>query len=62
MTTLLTDPSRRPHADVLASYARPWIRKIEDITGFVRGQHAALVAGGTGSLVTPTEHVYPRTP
>jgi len=45
--------------DVLASYARPWIRKIEDITPFVRTQHAALARGGRETLVTPAEEVYP---
>ena len=48
--------------DVLVSYARSWIRKIEDITPFVREQHAVLGAGGIAALVTPTEHVYPNTP
>ena len=70
------DPDHGPHGepldrravqlglrgDVLASYARPWIRKIEDITPFVREQHAALVASGVGALITPTENVYPCIP
>jgi hypothetical protein len=45
--------------DVLASFARPWIQKIEDITPFVRAQHAALERGGREALVTPAEDVYP---
>jgi len=45
--------------DVLASYARPWIREIEDITAFVRTQYAALERGGREALVTPAEDVYP---
>lgn len=46
---------------VLASYAGPWIRNIEDITPFVRAQHDALVRGGRSELVTPREEVYPCT-
>ncbi|MEO8700740.1 MAG: DUF4291 domain-containing protein [Kofleriaceae bacterium] len=42
--------------DVLASYAKPWIRGIEDITAFVVDQHAAF---RKGALVTPREDVYP---
>jgi len=47
--------------NVLARYAREWIRKIEDITPFVREQHAALQREGTAALVTPLERVYPVT-
>lgn len=46
---------------VLASYARDWIRKIEDITPFVREQHAVLQREGTKALITPTERAYPVT-
>jgi hypothetical protein len=46
---------------VLAQYARDHVREIEDITPFVREQHAALKAGGIAALVTPAEHVYPVT-
>ena len=45
--------------DVLARYAHEWIRKIEDITPFVREQHATLQRDGTAALVTPLERVYP---
>ena len=44
---------------VLASYSREWIRKIEDITPFVREQHGVLQREGLGALVTPAERVYP---
>ena len=44
---------------VLASYARPWIRRIEDITPFVRDQHARLQRDGLAALETPSESVYP---
>ena len=44
---------------VLASYAREWIRGLEDITPFVREQHAVLKRDGTAALVTPLERVYP---
>jgi len=67
------DPDHGPHGEplerravqlglrgeALARYARPWIRKIEDITAFVRTQHGALARGGVAALVTPTEQVYP---
>jgi hypothetical protein len=46
---------------VLARYARDWIRGIEDITPFVREQHALLQRDGKASLVTPAERVYPVT-
>ena len=45
---------------VLAKYAREWIRKIEDITPFVRDQHAKLQRDGIAALVTPRERVYPN--
>src|SRR5262249_30816852 len=37
----------------LARYAKEWIRRIEDVTPFVREQH------GSDALVTPREDVYP---
>ena len=43
---------------VLASYARPWIQKIEDVTPFVRAQYDAMARGDIAALTTPTEHVY----
>ncbi len=43
----------------LASYARPWIRRIEDITPYVRAQREQLSAGSAGLLSTPVERVYP---
>jgi len=46
---------------VLASYARDWIRGIDDITPFVREQHEVLRKGGTAALTMPTERVYPIT-
>lgn len=45
--------------DVLARYARPWIRSIEDISEFV---HAQAKLRGTADLVTPREEVYPVAP
>lgn len=66
------DPYGRPVArravqlglrrSVLARYARDWIRRIEDITPFVRAQHAELQRGGVGALQTPAERVYPCLP
>jgi hypothetical protein len=44
---------------VLASYARPWIRKIEDITPFVAEQRVARTRDGAAGLLTPRERVYP---
>lgn len=44
---------------VLAKYAREWIRRIEDVTPFVREQHEVLRRDGTAALVTPLERVYP---
>lgn len=44
----------------LAAYARPL--RIEDLTGFVRDQRAALAKGGLDALVTPREAVYPCSP
>jgi hypothetical protein len=63
------DPSGRPverravqlglRGDVLQKYSREWIVKLENITPFVREQHAAFQRGGAQALATPTEHVYP---
>ena len=67
------DPDHDPHGqpvtrravqlglrgNVLARYAREWIRRVEDITPFVRDQHAQLAAGGLAALHTPAERVYP---
>jgi hypothetical protein len=43
----------------LRSYAQEWIVAIEDVTPFVRAQHAHVVAGRLDDLATPTERVYP---
>ena len=70
------DPDHDPHGNpvtrravqlglrgrILASYAKDWIRRIEDITDYVRGQHHRLRSGGPAALETPTEHVYPCLP
>jgi hypothetical protein len=45
--------------DALAGYAGPWIRKLEDITEYVRDQKARLDRGGLVDLETPAEDVYP---
>jgi hypothetical protein len=69
------DPDHGPHGnpverravqlglrgEVLAKYARAWIRKIEDITPFVREQHEVLKRDGESALITPAERVYPVT-
>lgn len=47
---------------VLADYARPSIVSIEDLTPFVRAQHARLQQGGVDAIETPEEHVYPCAP
>jgi len=44
---------------ILASYARPWIRRVEDITPYVRDQRARLQRGGVAALETPSERPYP---
>jgi len=65
------DPDHDPHGrpverraiqlglrgNTLASYAREWIVKLEDVTPFVREQAAVLAA--RGELVTPAERRYP---
>jgi hypothetical protein len=62
------DPSGRPverravqlglRGDILEKYSREWIVSIENITPFVREQHAVWQRN-RDALVTPTEHVYP---
>jgi hypothetical protein len=46
---------------VLAEYAKSAIR-IEDITSFVREQHARFRGEGPEALMTPSEAVYPCAP
>ena len=41
------------------SYADEWIVSIEDISDFVRVQHAVLTDQGLDFLMTPREEVYP---
>jgi len=63
------DPSGRPverravqlglRGEVLVNFAREWIVKIENVTPFVREQHASYQRGGGAALVMPSEHVYP---
>jgi len=48
--------------DTLAKFARPWIRKVEDITPYVRDQHARLTRDGIAALETPRERIYPCLP
>lgn len=45
--------------EVLARYAKEWVRRIEDITPLVREQHARV---NTAALETPVENVYPCLP
>lgn len=45
----------------LARFADEWILSIEDITPFVREQHAHVAKGAYGELVMPREEVYPVT-
>lgn len=70
------DPDHDPHGaavtrravqlglrgEVLAHFARAWIRRVEDITPFVHEQHARLRAVGHAALETPRERVYPCLP
>jgi len=70
------DPDHDPHGNpvtrravqlglrgaVLASYAKKWVRRIEDVTAFVHDQHARLRRGGVAALETPAETVYPCAP
>jgi Domain of unknown function (DUF4291) len=67
------DPDHDPHGhpvarravqlglrrEALRSYAGPWIRRVEDITGLVADQRGRLAAGGVAALATPSERVYP---
>src|SRR4051812_31774232 len=67
------DPDHDPHGrpverraiqlglrgDVLAQYARAWIREIQDISSTVAAQRARLATGGVEALETPSERVYP---
>ncbi|MFN0246441.1 MAG: DUF4291 domain-containing protein [Kofleriaceae bacterium] len=46
---------------MLAHYAKPWLLGVEDITPFVREQHAVLGRDRT-ALLTPREDVYPCAP
>lgn len=43
----------------LASYAEPWVLRIEDVSPFVEQQRRVLEEEGTGALLTPRERVYP---
>src|SRR2546426_971389 len=45
--------------EVLRRYARDWILRIEDISGFVSQQRLLSQAKGFSGLVTPSEAVYP---
>lgn len=70
------DPDHDPHGkpvtrravqlglrgETLANFARPWIRKVEDITPLVRDQHLRLTRDGVATLETPSERVYPCLP
>ena len=69
------DPDHDPHGrpvprralqlglrrEVLARYAREWIHRIEDISPFVRDQHARLNSSGVSALELPSEQVFPCT-
>lgn len=44
---------------VLALYGREWIRSIDDLTPFVREQHARVRDHDLGGLLVPEERVYP---
>jgi hypothetical protein len=44
--------------DVLRSYGDRWIKSIENITDFVRAQHAVLIDQGITALLTPKEEIY----
>ncbi len=66
------DPDHGPHGErkerraiqlglsgsVLRSYGREWIVSIEDVSAFVREQHANVAAGRLERLLTPREDVY----
>jgi hypothetical protein len=67
------DPDHDPHGapverravqlglrgSAIASYAKSWIRRIEDITPLVRAQHEHVKRGKLELLETPAEQVYP---
>jgi hypothetical protein len=67
------DPDHDPHGEplkrraiqlglqgpILKSYGGDWIVSIEDITGFVRQEHAKLASDGLDGLKTPLELPYP---
>jgi len=44
--------------EVLHKYGGPWIVSIEDISEFVRAQHAVIAEQGCEALLTPREHIY----
>jgi hypothetical protein len=44
---------------ILKSYGGDWIVSIEDITSFVRQEHAKLASEGLDGLKTPPEAPYP---
>ena len=45
----------------LKAYGRDWIVNIEDISGFVRDQHRAVMNKNLANLIMPKERVYPVT-
>lgn len=67
------DPDHEPHGHkverravqlglsgkTLERYAREWIVRIEDVTGFVRAQHRHVLDHALDRLETPREEVYP---
>jgi hypothetical protein len=67
------DPDHDPHGgkrarraiqlglrgDVLHAYGGRWIVSIEDISEFVRAQHAVLTERGLDALMVPKEEIYP---
>lgn len=66
------DPDHDPHGhkverravqlglsgEVLRLYAKAWIKRVDDVTDFVRAQHAHVCAHDLAQLVTPREAVY----
>ncbi len=66
------DPDHDPHGqklprraiqlglrgELLRKYGGPWVVSIEDISHFVRAQHAVLKEEGAGALLTPKEDAY----
>ncbi len=69
------DPDHDPHGtpqvrraiqlglakEPLRRYSHEWTVAIEDVTSFVREQHAHVVASRLDELATPVERVYPMT-